>query len=131
MSGGAAFGLDHLDDPDPDGDFDATDPYSHPGFRRFARKAREELLPKIDASAMVMSFIMDGDPDVKWAIEMGFSIMLDKPIIAVITPGRKVPSKLAAVVDAWVEWSDDKDEMAKRIREAMVSIDLGDEDDDD
>lgn len=123
MSGGAAFGLSQdPDDQGPDGDFDASDPYSHPGFRRFARRAREELLPKITKSAVVMSIIMDGDPDVKWAIEMGFSIMLDKPIIAVITPGRKVPPKLALVVDAWVEWTDDQDEMARRIRDAMATI---------
>jgi hypothetical protein len=72
---------------------------------------------------------MDGAPDVKWAIEMGFSIMLDKPIIAVITPGRKVPAKLALVVDSWVEWTEDQDEMARRIRDAMATIG-GDDDED-
>lgn len=120
---GEAFGLEQ----DPDGDFDASDPYSHPGFRQFARRARNDLLPKIDRSAVVMSFVMEGEPDVKWAIEMGFSIMLNKPIIAVITPGRHVPRKLALVVDEWVEWTDDQDEMAQRINTAMARVKVDDD----
>jgi hypothetical protein len=41
--------------------------------------------------------------DVKFAVELGFMVMLDKPIIAVVSPGSKVPLKLAKVADEIVE----------------------------
>jgi hypothetical protein len=44
-----------------------------------------------------------GEPDVKFSVELGMSIMLDKPILAVVQPGAKVPDHLARVADLIVE----------------------------
>jgi hypothetical protein len=36
-------------------------------------------------------------------VELGLSILLDKPIIAVVKPGTRVPNKLVLVADRIVE----------------------------
>jgi hypothetical protein len=47
-------------------------------------------------------------------------ILLDKPIMALVTPGMKVPRKLAAVVDSWVEGEmDDTPGTGKRVAEGV------------
>lgn len=73
-----------------------------PEFDEFSRRCREELLPKIKDSDICMS-IVPNDTDIKFAVELGLSIMLNKPIVALIPPGRKIPEKLARVVDRFVE----------------------------
>jgi hypothetical protein len=44
-----------------------------------------------------------GQTDVKFAVELGFSIMLDKPIIAVVMAGTQVPAKLLKIADEIIE----------------------------
>jgi hypothetical protein len=59
---------------------------------------RRELVGMIDKSAFVMSLVPDPDEvDVKFAIELGLSIMLDKPIVAVALPGATIPAQLRRV----------------------------------
>lgn len=79
------------------------DPFDSQEFRDFADRTLTQLLPMVQDSAVTISLVPDGPPDVKFAIELGFCIMLNKPIIAVVTPGTQVPAKLIAVADAIVE----------------------------
>jgi hypothetical protein len=74
-----------------------------PEFQGFESHVREHVLPAMDASAVIMSLVPEGDPDIKYAVELGLSIMLDKPIIAVVTPGTRVPGKLVKVADVILE----------------------------
>jgi nucleoside 2-deoxyribosyltransferase len=79
----------------------------------------------IKESAVTMALITGRDPDPKQAVELGYMILLDKPIIAVVTPGAKVPNKLAICADAIVEANlDDSKDTAIRIKEAIDSLDL-------
>jgi hypothetical protein len=68
-------------------------------FETWLDGAREELVPKLQESAAVVSLVPKGEPDLKFAIELGLSIMMNKPIIAVIQPGSEVPDKLLQVAD--------------------------------
>lgn len=74
-----------------------------PGWREWADQVRTDLLPKLEDTAAVLSLVPDGDGDVKFAVELGFSIMMDKPLILVVMPGRKVPERLARIAEAIVE----------------------------
>jgi hypothetical protein len=59
---------------------------------------------------------------VKFALELGFSIMLDKPIIAVVGHGAKVPAKLVQVADSIIEMDPDEgltQDTYQRISEAV------------
>ena len=81
-----------------------TNPLDDPEFHRWAADVREGMLPKLTSSAYVISLVPQGDSDVKFAVETGFAIMLDKPIILAITPGQHVPRKLMLVADDVVEY---------------------------
>jgi hypothetical protein len=80
------------------------DPFHGPEWDAYCTHVREELIPMITDSAVTVSLVpSNGKPDVKFAVELGFMIMLDKPIIAVVPPGTKVPLKLVKVADEIVE----------------------------
>lgn len=78
-----------------------SDPWNDPEAREFITHVRSELVPMIDQSQFFIC-LTPSDPDevdVKFSVELGVSIMLDKPIIAVVSPGSKMPPKLALIAD--------------------------------
>ena len=98
------------------------DIYDDPQFRAFVKDVREDLIPKLKDSAVVVSLVPDGETDVKYAVELGLSIMLDKSIIAVVGPGVHVPPKLAKVVDHFVEGDITTDEGRTKLSEVLNEI---------
>lgn len=99
-----------------------SDIYDDPDFRAYRKRVQEELVPKLEESAMTISILPEGETDVKFAIELGLSIMMNKPIIAVVRPGVPVPAKLAAVVDEWVQGGDLNDEAGMAaLRDAITA----------
>jgi hypothetical protein len=95
-----------------------------PEFDEFVERVHKELVPKVEGSDIFVS-ITPSSPDkldIKFAVELGLAIMLDKPIVAVIPPGAEVPEKLARVVDRFVEL-DLKDPTGReRLAEALKEI---------
>lgn len=85
-------------------------------------RVETELIPMIKESAMVATIAPGEDPDLKVAIELGLTILLDKPLILVIPEGRWVPDRLRRAADAVVEWADDDEEMKRRMHEAMDGV---------
>lgn len=102
------------------GDSD-SDPFDDPAWQRYAKHARDELAPMIKDSAITMS-VFSGKIDPKMAIELGYMVLLDKPIIAVVTPGAEVPGKLAIVADEIVELAIDDPSFATRLQDAMTRV---------
>jgi len=66
------------------------------------RHAREETAEAIKRSSCVISMVTE-PLDAKFAMELGLAIILDKPILAVVTPGATVPRKLRQVADEVVQ----------------------------
>jgi hypothetical protein len=64
----------------------------------FVRFQREDTMRKMMESAFVMS-IVPAEADIKFAVELGMAIMLDKPLFCVLLPGAKMPPKLEKVAD--------------------------------
>lgn len=77
----------------------ADDIRNTPEFREWEAEVQESLVPKIDGSAATISLVPRGQTDVKFALELGLSIMLNKPILAIVYPGADVPEKLRRVAD--------------------------------
>lgn len=75
-----------------------------PDFQEWAERTRTQLMPMIQDSALVVSLVPQGDADMKFVVELGLAIMLDKPIVAVVHPGTIITGKLRQVADAIVEW---------------------------
>lgn len=98
-------------------------PYDNPDFRRWARRVRDKLVPMIKNSRAVVSLVNPDNVDAKFAVELGVAVMLDKPIIALVKPGTRIPEKLARVVDRFVEYDPDKlDAAADALTEVMAEM---------
>ena len=94
-----------------------------PEFREFARHVNAHLMPALSGSAMTVSLVPGGESsvDVKFAVELGLSIMLDKPIIAVVQPGTKVPERLVRVADRIVEADVYSEQGRERLQAAITA----------
>ena len=90
-----------------------------PDFKAWAERVRAHVLPMINESALTMSLVPTGDTDIKFAVELGLSIMLDKPIIAVVQPGTKVPEHLVRVADEIVEADLDNPQGMEKVQVAI------------
>ena len=96
-----------------------------PQFKNFVERVHRELVPKIEGSTIFVSITPDRPEkvDVKFAVELGLAIMMDKPIIATFRPGTKIPEKLAKVVDRFIELGDLSDPVSnKRISDEIRSF---------
>ena len=71
---------------------------------RWKQHIKDELVPMLEDSKVVLSIVPPDDKlDAKFAVELGLSIMMDKPLLIVVTPGSKVPNKLVLVADSIIE----------------------------
>lgn len=59
-----------------------------------------DMVPKMEGSALVCSILPhDREGDVKFWVELGASIMLDKPIVIVAFDDDEIPERLRRVAD--------------------------------
>jgi hypothetical protein len=73
-----------------------------PRAKAYLRRAQRDLLPMMRDSEVIMS-LYHGEPDAKLAIETGFAVLLDKPIVGLVTPGTHAARKFIAVCDELIE----------------------------
>lgn len=107
----------------------ASDPWQDPTAKLWIQQVLSEMLPKLADSALVASIVPgDREGDVKFWVELGASIMLDKPIIAVVFEDRQVPAKLRAVADEIVVLPNGVDPAASEALTAAIRRVLGDDD---
>lgn len=100
-----------------------VDIHNDPDWQRYEKHVREEVVPNIKDSAMFISITpSDGRPDVKFAVELGFGIMYNKPIILVVPPGTKVPDKLVKVADRIVELDMNDEDSRNRLTETIMEM---------
>jgi hypothetical protein len=104
--------------PAPDQDW-ADDPQA----QEFFDHVEAEALPKIQDSALTMLIAPTGKPDMKIAVELGLSILLDKPIVAVKMPGAPAHPGLERIAHAVVEWDpNDPEKNAQEVQDAIASV---------
>lgn len=93
-----------------------------PDAKAFLARAARDLPHLVGDSSVSISIVAD-EVDPKFAVELGYMIMMNKPIVLVVPNGRTVPDKLALVADKIVEWRDDEQEMKKAIITALEELD--------
>lgn len=69
------------------------------------QNARRDLQPKMASSAYVITLTPDDELDPKVALETGYAVLLDKPIVLVGWPGRSIPPGLRRVAHTVIELS--------------------------
>jgi hypothetical protein len=82
---------------------DRDEAFAGPEWEAFATRFREDAAPMIEDSALTLSLVPE-DTDVKFSVELGYSIMLNKPIVLLVVPGQRVPEKLVLLADDVVLW---------------------------
>jgi hypothetical protein len=93
------------------------------GWDEFVQHFRRDALVKMTDSALVAQLVPDKDKfDVKFAVELGAAIMLDKPILAIVMPGTHVPPKLRMIADEFVEADIDTEEGRKEVARAIARM---------
>ena len=104
-------------------DDDREDPFESPEWLEYAADARENLVPKIRDSAIVMTDLYSDEPDPKIAIELGYAILLGKPLMIMVGPGQRIPENLRRIADGVLEYGDLTDEKtALRVHAEMDRI---------
>jgi nucleoside 2-deoxyribosyltransferase len=99
-----------------------------PKVNEWLKQRNADLRPMISDSAYAISLISGKEPDAKQAVELGFMILLDKPIVLAVVPGVKVPERLARCADEIVEVNLEDVEGTQRVlNDAMVRLDAKDE----
>lgn len=98
--------------------------WDEPGYGEWEARVKDRIIPMLHDTAVTVSLLPSGEIDVKFAVELGLSIMLDKPIIALVQPGMHIPNGLANVAAEIVEVDIARDaEAAQRsITEAIGRI---------
>lgn len=96
-----------------------TNPFEDPEWLAYAERVIDKLVPMIRDSAINVSLVPTGGADVKFATELGLSIMMDKPIIAVVPPGTKVPANLVKVAVEIIEGDVHEASTQRRLRQAL------------
>ena len=78
------------------------DPWEDPSAKAWARHVIRDMVPKLADSTFSISLVpTDGMGDIKFWVELGASIMMNKPIMAVLFGDGPIPipPKLALVAD--------------------------------
>jgi hypothetical protein len=86
------------------------------------------MLPKLEGASITISLVPESrEGDVKFWVELGASIMLDKPLIAVLFGDAPCPRKLALVADEIVRCPNGIDPASSDELAAALKRVLGDE----
>jgi nucleoside 2-deoxyribosyltransferase len=98
-----------------------------PKVNEWLKQRNADLRPMISDSAYAISLISGKEPDAKQAVELGFMILLDKPIVLAVVPGVKVPERLARCADEIVEVDlEDFEGTQRSLQAAMERLGLED-----
>lgn len=76
------------------------DVWDNPIGKEWRERMNRDLRPMIEDSAISITIAPGDKPDAKVAVELGFTILLDKPILILAPRGRHVPERLRRVADA-------------------------------
>lgn len=87
------------------GDEVTGDIWGDPEAQAWRERANRELRPMVEGSAVAM-MLWNDEPDAKMAVELGFILLLGKPLIIMKPSGGNVPPHLAKLAQAIVEYDD-------------------------
>lgn len=95
--------------------------FDSPEIQDYIKHAQKEMLPMMENSAIVVS-IFGNQIDAKICLEIGAAILLDKPIIAVIVQGAKVPANLKRVASIIIEGDMKETATKDKLQQAIARV---------
>lgn len=100
----------------------------------FVERSRKDAIAKIAGSALTVCLSPPRGPedfDVQQAMEIGASILMDKPLLVIVGAGRQVSSALLRVADHVIELEHDLDleagqeEMRRKLLAVLDALGIG------
>ena len=92
-------------------------------FKTWARGVLDDMVPKMAGSAYVITIAPEGGTtDVKIAVELGYAILLDKPLIVFAPKGRHVAERLLRIADHVITGEMDTPEGRQAMNEQLGRI---------
>jgi hypothetical protein len=93
----------------------------------YSNRFRQEVLPKLMDSAVFLSIGTEvGDFDVRQATELGAALLMGKPILLVVPPGRTLSPQLLRAADEVVDdWQPENKDSQDRMMAALDRLGLG------
>ena len=104
------------------------DPWTTPSGVAWVKHVLTDMAPKMRGSALTISIAPTQDGkyqqgDVKYWVELGASIMMDKPIIVVVMADTELPERLVRVADEIVRLPDGVNpEGSQQLMEAIKRV---------
>lgn len=106
----------------PDANRDLTD---RPDWQEWSGKILDEIVPNLERSRTAM-ILYSGTHEPKQAIEIGYAVLLGKPIIVAYMPGQEPPwglKKIANyVIEADTSTEESKAAFARKLAHATRSL---------
>ena len=79
------------------------DPFASKEWKAYANRAIRDLVPKLQASAISVTIANGLDPeeggDAKLAIELGFTLLMGKPLVLLVDEDQVIPPGLERAAD--------------------------------
>lgn len=88
-------------------------------IERFFKRFERDVMPQVRGSAMTIG-IWDGKADAKMCLEIGASVLMEKPLVVLVTKGAYLPPKLRLLATEIVEVSYPMDEHDKAAIKAAL-----------
>lgn len=101
--------------------------WKDPEWKEYADHVMNDMVPMLSESSMTFSiYPTSGHGDVKYWVELGASIMMDKPIIVIVHPGVSISERLKRVADhvLYADMNDDasREKLVDRLEQIAREI---------
>lgn len=72
---------------------------NHADWRRFVVNVNKDLVPMMARSSAVVIPMGRDDTDVGFALQVGFAVIMEKPLLLIVPEGFDPPPKLEGIAD--------------------------------
>src|SRR5262245_9299458 len=101
---------------------DGLSPDERESWDAFVEHFRRSTMERMTGSSAFVSLVPGQTDAVKFAAELGAAIILDKPILAVVTPGAAVSEPLERVSDRIIEADADTHRGQQKIADEIAEF---------
>lgn len=97
--------------------------WESPAAKAWIARVYDDMAPKMEGSEVVAQLVPDTpEADVKFWVELGASIMMDKPIVAIVMKGQSIPKKLEMIADEVIHIEEMNSEAADKLQAAFERV---------
>lgn len=92
---------------------------NHADWRRFVVSVNKDLVPKMAGSSAVIIPMGRDDTDVAFALQVGFAVIMQKPLLLIVPAGFDPPPKLEGIADRIVRADYTSEEGRLRVQKEL------------